>query len=308
MIAVSTNWNSSRHQRGETLVDEVLDLGFDGLELGYALHPDLVAGIRRRQEAGEIGIRSVHAFSPVPLEAPAGHPELHLLADPDDDARQMAIVYLLRTLEFAVTMKAEAIVLHAGRVPVGRLAQRMANLCRDGLNDGWKVRWTRSRLVSGRRKGAVRVLAALRRSLGEVLPRFEQASVTLCLENLPSWDAVPDVDEMIALSEEFDTPFLRYWHDIGHGQIRELIGLGDHLETAQRLLPLTRGVHIHDVGADMLDHRAPGTGAIDFSRLAFYGRQDTILVFEPGREVQAGDLRQGLERIRRLWRLRTPSP
>ena len=303
MFAISTNWNSRRCRNGEQLVEEALSLGFDGLELGYALAPDLAGGLRRRQNSGDIAIVSVHAYCPVPLEAPGGHPELHLLADPEEDARMLALLHMTRTLQFAAEMRAGAVVVHAGRVPMRASQHKITALRQDGITGGWRYRWIARRLAGGRERGIEARMSTLRRSLDHLLPLFERAGITLCLENLPSWNALPNAREMEALADEFSGSPLRYWHDLGHGQIRELIGLEEHFPAARRLLPLTRGIHIHDVDAGLRDHLAPGKGAMDFSRFAFYGGADTIRVLEPGSEVTPGDLQQGLATIKKKWRL-----
>ena len=39
---LSTRWNAHRHTDGEAMLTEILDLGFDGAELGYNLTRDLL--------------------------------------------------------------------------------------------------------------------------------------------------------------------------------------------------------------------------------------------------------------------------
>ena len=36
-LSLSTCWNSGRHETGEAMLDEIVSLGFDTVELGYAL-------------------------------------------------------------------------------------------------------------------------------------------------------------------------------------------------------------------------------------------------------------------------------
>jgi sugar phosphate isomerase/epimerase len=304
-FALSTNWHSARHAAGETLVDEALALGFAGLELGYGFTPPLAAGVRRRAAAGAVRVVSVHAFCPVPLGAPAGHPELYLAADTDEDMRRLAVIHLLQTLDFAVAVGAPAVVAHAGRIPAGGLSQRLAERHRDAATADWRYRRLRRRLLGRRRRRAGRHLAALRRSLDELTPAFIRAGVTLCLENLPSWDAVPNEEETEVLLAEYPPAALRYWHDTGHGQVRENLGFINHAAAARRLLPLTRGVHVHDVAAPSRDHLPPGAGEIDFAALAFLAAPGLPAVLEPAPGTPAGEVARGLETIGRLWR-RTP--
>ncbi|NLF22445.1 MAG: sugar phosphate isomerase/epimerase [Lentisphaerae bacterium] len=299
--ALSTNWNSQRHSTGEALVDEAVSLGFDAVEIGYLFQPALEAGLRRRLAAGAIRVCSVHAFSPVPLSVPGGHPELFLPAAADEDERRLAVFHLRNTLAFAASLGARAVVVHAGRVPVGSHWARVAQAHEQERTGTWRYRWHRRRLLALRARRAACHLAALRRSLDELLPLFADAGVVLAMENLPSWDALPQADEALALIEAYATPWLRYWHDIGHGQILENAGLTDHLAVARRMLGVTAGVHLHDVQGPMRDHQAPGSGGIDFSGFGFLARPDILHVFEPSPSVPPSDLANGLRHIRRCW-------
>ena len=126
--ALSTNWNSARHADGAAVVDEIVALGFTRIEIGYAFQAMQVPGLLSRLRDGTVAADSVHAYSPVPLGAPGGHPELFLLAATEEDTRCLAIFHLRRTLGFAATVGARAIVVHAGRAPLGR---RWTRLLRD---------------------------------------------------------------------------------------------------------------------------------------------------------------------------------
>ncbi len=300
-FALSSNWHAARHETGETLVDEALRLGFTALELGYNFPATLKKGVLKRLAAGAVRVVSLHAYCPIPLGAPAGHPELYLLADPVEDMRRMAVLHMGKTLAFACEVGARAIVAHAGRVPVGGLSHWLIGRHRAEFTGDWLYRWRRGRLLRARARRAPRHLTALRRSLDELLPAFERARVALCMENLPSWDALPNEDETEDLVARYATPCLRYWHDMGHGEIRQQLGFIDHARTARRLLPCMRGIHIHDVGAALRDHLAPGEGRIDFSEFAFLAQPDMLLVFEPAADVSAAALARGLAHVRQAW-------
>lgn len=77
-FALSTNWNNRRLATGEAIVDEALALGFGALELGFHTSAEQVKGFKARLD--EMPVGSIHAFCPVPLSAPCGHPELYSLA------------------------------------------------------------------------------------------------------------------------------------------------------------------------------------------------------------------------------------
>ncbi|MDR2849763.1 MAG: sugar phosphate isomerase/epimerase [Verrucomicrobiota bacterium] len=307
-IALSTNWNSQRHPQGEAMVDEILALGFDALELGYHITDELAAGVRRKVESREVTVGSVHAFCPVPLGAPHGYPELYLLASLDDDERAMAVILIGRTLAFTEAMGAGAMVLHAGRVflkslfgdiHTGTLVEALS--AEEGGPDAPGYRRLLARALRRRTARARKIFDGFCRSLDALLPRFEQAGVTLCLENLPSVEAFPDEGEMLRLKQRFDTPALAYWHDMGHGQVRENLGLIRHVEAAKELLPFTRGIHIHDTLPPTHDHLPPGEGAIDFPAFACYADERIIKVFEPAPDVPGPALAASLRHVRQTW-------
>jgi len=306
-FSLSTNWNSARHPTGEAMVDEILKLGFDAVELGYQLDEQQAEGVLRRVRQGGVAVSSVHAFCPAPPHVAGGHPELYLTASLDEDERVMAILLAGKTLEFAQQVGARAVILHAGRIRQGwwrrgldseSLMRRVSD---SGIDDPLFKKQT-ARALWARERRAGRHLQALRRSLDRLVPRFEQAGVTLCLENLPSWEAVPSDAEILQLTADYPASALAYWHDLGHGQIRQHFGWSpDHAAVAAHLLPITRGVHIHDVHGLADDHHVPGTGVIDFTRFAFYGTAAVIRVFEPLPGTPATALAAALAHLRQIW-------
>ncbi|MBO4286899.1 MAG: sugar phosphate isomerase/epimerase [Kiritimatiellae bacterium] len=308
-LALSTNWNARRHEFGEGLVDDALELGFDALELGYDTTEQQADGVRRRIEEGKIEVGSVHAFCPVPFNAPHGYPELHLLASEDEDERAMAALLLKKTLSFAQRMDAKAVVLHAGRVYLRSFWGDLgSNILVDRFDVEGKLeakRYQRYLKAALRRRArrAKKIMSHFCAALEPILPLFEKAGVQLCLENLPSIEAYPDEEEIAVLMERFKGSPLRYWHDIGHGQIRANMGWsGDHLETVRKLLPIIGGIHIHDCVPPANDaHIAAGEGETDFAQFAFFGEADILRVFEPSPRVSWESLQKSVALIRKLW-------
>ncbi len=306
-FSLSSNWNSARHASGEAVVDEILGLGFDALELGYQLDEAQSEGVLRRVRQGAATVSSVHAFCPAPSHVAGGHPELYLAASLDEDDRAMAVLLIGKTLDFAKEAGARAVVLHAGRVQQGWWCRAPASetllaLASASGTESPRFQRQTARAVRARARHADKHLAALRRSLDNLLPRFAQAGVTLGLENLPSWEALPSESEITQLVADYRTPALAHWHDMGHGQVRQHLGWSpDHVTTAASLLPITRGVHIHDVRQLANDHQLPGSGVIDFTHFAFYASAAVIRVFEPIPGTPADKLAAALQLLRRTW-------
>ena len=271
-FALSTNWCNGQIASGEAIADKALELGFDGLELGFRTTEEQVRGIRRRLD--EMPVGSVHAFCPVPISAPQGHPELYLLASADEGGRALARLHVRRNIEFAAEIGASAVVLHAGRV-----------MCR-----GLMRRWDMKRRIRRGRK----MLDVFRRELDEIVPLLEARKVVLGLENLPYLEGFPAEWEMTDLVSEWVKP----WFDTGHDFVRRQRGW------TEGALPDARsgvvGLHLNDsFGGD--DHLPPGEGKVDFASLKAVAQVAEHLVFEPNSSVSDAALRKSLAYLRSIW-------
>src|ERR1019366_2761409 len=53
-----------------------------------------------------------------------------------------------------------------------------------------------------------------------------------------------------------------YWHDTGHGHLKESAGLINHRAQLEANAPRQLGFHLHDVDAGGADHQAVGSGMV----------------------------------------------
>lgn len=291
-FALSTNWNNRRLATGEAIVDEALELGFGALELGFHTSAEQVKGFKARLD--EMPVGSIHAFCPVPLSAPCGHPELYSLAAFDDAARALARVHVRKNIAFAAEMGADTVVLHAGRVPCRTL---------------FRCNRMKKRARLGRR-----LVDVFRRELDALVPVLEANKVTLGLENLPYLEGFPDEREVAALVGDWVRP----WLDTGHAYVRETQGWTAHSPFEQSVSPSPPfehspfehsiispiGLHVNDsCGGD--DHLPPGEGKIDFAALAPVAHAARHLVLEPHAGVTSESLKRGLDFLKSVWTART---
>lgn len=301
-FALTTHWNAAKHRHGEAMVDEILALGFRHLELGYDTRVDLLPGVRNRLRAGAIRIDSVHNYCPVPISSPRGHPELYTLAHLDPEVRRKAIHHTSETIRFASEVGARVVVAHAGNVSMRHLTRKLIRLCEDGRRETPRYERLKMKLLARRDRKAPRQFEHLLRGLETLLPLLEELHVTLALELLPSWEAFLTEVEFQALFNRMDSPYIRFWHDIGHGRIRENLGLSRTAPWLERLGPYLAGFHVHDVIAPAQDHVMPPHGEIDFSLYRPYAqRKDVLRVFEPGRGTSGEQIREGLRLIQGMW-------
>ncbi|TFH18179.1 MAG: sugar phosphate isomerase/epimerase [Lentisphaerales bacterium] len=301
ILGLSTRWNASRHTDGEALVEEILELGLNHIELGYDLSIGLVAGVGRMVEEKAVVVDSVHAFCPVPLGVPFGHPELFSLASMDRKTRESAILHTVRTLQFAAEMGARTVVLHAGNVKMGHLTQKLSALYLKWKQYTPRYERVRSKLVMRREKHAQKQFDHLISSLEEVIPILDETGVSIALENLPSWESIPTELEMEQIIERLDSPRVRCWHDIGHGYVRQCLGFVGLARWLDRLAPHIAGLHVHDVKHSLADHYLPPTGEVDFLPYKRFADRNIPTILEPMPRLPADDVKAAIAFLSDLW-------
>lgn len=307
-FALSTNWCNKRLESGEAIVDEALSLGFDALELGFRTTLEQVAGFRARLD--EIPVGSIHAFCPVPISAPQGHPELFTLASFDAGARALAQVHVANNIRFAADMGADTVVLHAGRVAFSGLftpndSIRLRAMLQKSANDT-NARPYRRLLAKAcrlRRARGAKLLELFKGELSSLVPLLEERKVVLAMENLPYLEGFPDEEEMSKLLSEFKGAPIKAWFDTGHDRVRRMHGWTSFSTepTALALDGSFAGMHLNDVKDYFDDHLPPGEGNVDFAALRPLADSVAHVVVEPSASIKRENLANGLEHIRRLW-------
>jgi len=282
-FSLSTNWNNGRLDDGAAIADEAAELGFDALELGFRTKPEQLPGIRSRLDS--MPVESVHAYCPVPIGAPSGHPELYKLCSDDPNERALARMLLEKTFACAADLGAKVVVFHAGYADLSTLFGNLFTTAR-------KLRVKRGR----------KLVETFKREFDTLRPSLEAKGLILALENLPRQEGFPSMDEAKELMRTFDGAPLRLWFDTGHALVREThCWAGESSHMAAELLPWICGMHLNDVKGPFDDHQEPGWGNVDFARLTFLAKHDILRVFEPHSPVSPVDLKNALEYVRHMW-------
>lgn len=301
-IALTTRWNAGRHQDGEAMITEILEMGFSRVELGYDLQMNLVPGVMAMVEQKAVSVGTVHNFCPVPMGAPKGHPELFTFASKDSRIREQAIRHTQRTIQFAQEVGADTVVSHSGNVDMPRFTYDLIDLLEKGEAYTPKYEKLKMKLQVKREKKSPKQMNFLRQSLDQLLPSLENTGVVLALENLPTWEAFPTEHEISELLQIYAPLGLRYWHDIGHGQIRENIGMIYLPRWLERLAPYMAGMHVHDVAPAARDHVMPPRGGmVNFDLMAPIARAVRHRVIEPSPNTPRHDIVQALDFLNTVW-------
>ena len=314
-FALSTRWNAERHVSGEALVEEIRALGFSRIEIGYDLRTELIPGVQAAIREGVVRCDSVHNFCPVPVGVTRPSPEIYTMGAPSREERALAVKHTARTLRFAAEVGARTVVCHAGNVDMPRFTYELIRLVQAGRQYTDEYERLKLKAQLARDKRGERQADDLAASLEQILPVCQETGVHLALEILPTWEALPSEMEGERLAKRFAGSGLRLWWDIGHGQIRDNLGLINSYRWLQRWLPYVDGFHIHDVLFPGDDHQAPGPktkGSVDFAGLkslvtapppAINGPDapPRILTFEPSPHVPADRLAPALPFVAGIW-------
>lgn len=280
-LAISTRWNAFRHSCGTELLDEIITAGFKRVELGYDTRHHLLKGVSQYVKEQRIVVTSLHNYCPLPSNAHTAHPEIYELADPDKNLRKCAVEATGRTIETAADLQAKTVVAHAGNTAIRRGTHKLIRLAKAGKSGSSRYQRTKMNLMLRREKAAQPYLDALKESLNELLPLLQKTGVTLALENLPSWEAVPTEAELETLLKEINSPFIGYWHDFGHAVIRDNLEFTSHTQWLRNLTPYLKGMHLHDVAFPAADHLMPPHGDARFEKFQKFIAEAPVLVLEP---------------------------
>src|SRR3981189_3760481 len=132
MISFSTCWNSGRHTAGDAMLKEIVDLGFDYIELGHGIRLSLMPGIQEMFDAGKVRFSSLHNFCPRPVEVMSASPDCYQFSAAYSKERERAIKQTFQTIDFAQRLGAPFVVMHLGEVPIGSVTDSLIAMVKKG--------------------------------------------------------------------------------------------------------------------------------------------------------------------------------
>jgi sugar phosphate isomerase/epimerase len=289
------------------MLSEMAGLGFKHVELSHGTKITLVPGILRAAEEGMVKIASTHNFCPLP--AGVFHSAPNLFEPSTDDSREhdQWLRHTKRSIDFAAQMRARVLVCHLGSVkffwfnPAGALERYLEkNPKADVPNDKvYQALLAKSRAKLRKHMGPF--WERTKKTVAEVFEYAAQKEVKLGLENREAFDELP-VDEDYAefIASLPATAPVGYWHDTGHAEIKQNLGLLDHRAHLEKNAPRLIGFHLHDVNAEGKDHQAVGAGKIDFKMVSQFWRPEHLLVLELSPRLSEEEVRISKQRIEAL--------
>ena len=259
-------WAKGRFGHMAAFAAKAQELGFTHIEANASVSPRMLAQLLQTT----VPIASIHSPCPAVLSsrgAPVGSLSLSSL---DESERMEAISFAQRTIDLASSLSARAIVLHMGEVPIDlSLQDRLYKLYTDHHAHTKEYTQTTEELVYQRISRVPPYLDAARNSLRELSEYGRQQGIMLGLETRFNLHEIPNMDEMAELLNEASENLVGYWHDVGHAEVQQRLGFSLHEEWLSRFKDRMIGVHLHDI-LGISDHRAPGTGDMDWVMVAEY--------------------------------------
>jgi sugar phosphate isomerase/epimerase len=301
MYSLSTCWNSHRHTDGRALLQEIRELGFEYAELSHGTRISLMPGILDAVQSGVIRISTLHNFCPLPMGVNHSAPNLYQFTAQSDRERESAIKHTLKTLEFATHVKASLVVLHLGSVELKDYSGKLKEMLERGEQGSAKYTKLVAELVQKRTAKKAKFVERLYDSLRKIVPEAEARGIKLGCENREALEELPFEDDFAMLFRELPSPIMTYWHDTGHAQIKENLGFIQHAQHLATYADRLAGFHIHDVQPPARDHRAPGSGSVDFAALKPFVKSQHIKVFEFNPAMPVEELKRGVEHVKRIW-------
>lgn len=281
------------------MLAEIRELGFEYAELSHGIRISLLPGIFDAVAAGEIKISSLHNFCPLPLGYNQPNPNIFKFTASKEREWANALRYSIKTMETAVKVQAKAVVLHFGRLPLGDVTDMLS----EALNGGDAIRHAKimEALMLERERVKDAPQARAIKLVKELAVKAAELDIRLGLEIREAVEEIPLEGDYPAILNEFPPETVGYWHDIGHAQIKANLGLIHHRAHLETVSSRLIGFHIHDVVFPDQDHRAPGTGSIDFKGLAGYAAGDKIKVMELNPSVTVDEVKTGFEFLKSVW-------
>jgi sugar phosphate isomerase/epimerase len=301
MISFSTCWNSKRHTTGDAMLREIkTTLGFELVELDHSVRRSQMPGIQQIFDAGEIRFSSVHNFCALPAEAPVASRNCYKFSTASAEERERAVTQAFQTIDFAEQLNAPFVVLHLGQVNMPPITDRLIAMAKAGRYLSRKYVRMKISAVQERERIAPDCLERVKNCLRRIIKHAAQKKVRIGLEARRDYEQIPTEPELVELLEEMNSPYLGYWHDFGHSQIKENLGFIDHAEWLRTIGFRAFGCHVEDCIWPAREGQLPFTGGVDFEKLVPLLPTTCLFVWEMNPNKTADAIRQSVQ----MWKER----
>ena len=281
MLSISTSW-MDEHTDMKNWLPQVKELGFDAVELSYKVTERQLKEAEPLLKDLQLGVSSIHNFCPVPND---GSSSRHLsnyyrLSSVDEHERQLAVKWTNIAVDTAEHLGAGVVVIHAGTLDFeDERSLKLFELYAGGRKEsqGYKEEMERILQLRGEKKRPY--MAALEQSLTEVIGYCQRKNIKIGLETRYYPIEIPNFEEIKYFLDLFDENVMGYWHDVGHAEMNERLGIKPHMDFLEAYKDRMIGVHLHGIKGKR-DHLAPFEGDMDLNRFLPYFGPNILKVVE----------------------------
>lgn len=294
--SISTAWNYKPEKPPQRLIAEIKNAGFSKLELNFAISKDYLKELTDVIHKEGIHVTSVHNYCPVPEEIKGKiSPDYFSISSLKETEKEKAVEYTKETIDTAMNLGAKVVVLHSGRVEMGDCySRKLIRLYKEGKAFGDEYKQTIFEMTEKRKGASGSYLNAAIESIKELSKYARKKGIDIGLETRYYYREIPQFEEFEKIFEAVHEPNLFYWHDVGHAQCAQNLGIVSHVSYLKRYSYRMLGIHIHDTkGTD--DHRLPTEGETNFKIIKPYLNPNILKVFEPHPPVDVQRLRESID-------------
>ena len=269
----------------------------------------MVPGILKAVEDGLVKISSTHNFCPLPMGITQAAPNLFEPSATDSREHDQWLRQTKRSIDLAAQVKSTVLVCHLGSVkffwfsPAGKLRSYAHRHPAAKIPHDAKYQALLGKSTAKLRDRMGPFWERTQQSVKEILDYAKQKGVRLGLENREKFEELPiDADFPEFLAGLPEGASAGYWHDTGHADIKQSMGLIDHRAQLEKMAARTIGFHLHDVNPQGQDHQPVGSGHIDFKMVSEFWRPEHMLVLELSPRIPVEGVKASRERVLQLMR------
>ena len=270
IIALSSCWLSHRHSDGYEMLKEIASLGFEYAELSHGISASLVPGIAKAVQENVIKISSLHNFCPLPNGLTRPAPDLYEPSSKKQTQTDAWFRNTLVTIDFANKLNAHAVVMHLGSMsfflfdPTKKITQYVKPTSVESLQTDPTFQNILNNTFFKLKKKSIPFIQRIQSNINRIIPHAQKQGVKLCFENREDIHELPLDCQFLSLLNPFsNSQATGYWHDTGHAQVKEEMGI----ITQEQLLSQNKkhliGFHLQNV-IDGKPHRPLRQGSVDF--------------------------------------------
>ncbi len=288
---------------------EMAELGFSHVELSHGIRITLVPGILKAVEEGVVKIGSTHNFCPLPTGVTQAAPNIFEPSASEKREHDQWVRQTKRSIDFGAQMNARVLVMHLGSVqffmsnPAEKIeayAERHPEIV---LVDDPKYRKLLDQSLQKLRKRMPPYWERVKISIEKVRAYAAERGLALGFENREAFEELPmdgDFDDLISHLKQPHTA--GYWHDTGHAELKERMGLLNHREHLEKNAARLIGFHLHDVDNKGHDHQPVGDGSVDFKMVSSFWKPHHLLVLEFSPRISVNGVKRSKQRVEALFK------